>query len=78
LQDLNNKILGKPKKKPIYDRIGFLGFMAKKPNFTEPNRSGLNRFSVRFGLKFSKFKLLGSVGFCSLNRTEPDREQPYL
>jgi len=52
--------------------------MAKKPNFTEPNRSGLNRFSVRFGLKFLKFKLLGSVGFCSLNRTEPDREQPYL
>jgi hypothetical protein len=41
----------------------------------EPNWFGLNRNLVQFGLNFQKFKLLGSVGFCGSNRTEPNREQ---
>jgi hypothetical protein len=56
--------------------LDFLVLWPKKLNFTEPNRFGLNRFSVRFGLNFSKFKLLGLVGFYSLNRTKLNREQP--
>ena len=31
------------------DRIRFLGFFSKKPDLTEPDQFGLNRFSVRFG-----------------------------
>ena len=57
--------------------IRFSGCFAIKPNLTEPNRLDLNRNSVRFGLNFQKFKLLGSVGFYGSNRTEPNREQPY-
>jgi len=49
--------------------IRFSGFFAIKPNLTEPNRFGLNRNSVRFGLYFQKFKVLGSVGFYGSNRT---------
>ena len=31
------------------DGIRFPGFLPKKPDVTEPDRLGLNRFSVRFG-----------------------------
>jgi hypothetical protein len=57
--------------------IRFPGFKAKKPNLTEPNRFGLNRNSVRFGLNFQKFESLGSVGFYGSNRTDPNHEQAY-
>jgi hypothetical protein len=56
-------------KKPIYDRIKFSGFMVKQSNFTELNRFGLYQFSVWFDFNFPKFELLGSVDFCSSNRT---------
>jgi hypothetical protein len=46
--------------------IRFSGFKTKKLNLIEPNR---------FGLNFKKFELLGSVGFCGSNRTEPNHEQ---
>jgi hypothetical protein len=55
--------------------IRFSGFFAIKSNLTEPNRFGLNQNSVRFGLYFKKFKVLGSVGFCGSNRIEPNHEQ---
>ena len=38
--------------------IRFPGFLAAKPDSTEPNWN-----SVRFGLKFKKYEVLGSVGF---------------
>ena len=43
--------------------IRFPGFLAAKPDSTEPNQFGLNWNSVRFGLKFKKYEVLGSVGF---------------
>ena len=43
--------------------IRFPGFLAAKPDSTEPNRFGLNRNPIRFGLKFKKYEVLGSVGF---------------
>ena len=56
------------------EMIRFSSFFAIKHNLTEPNWLGLNRNSVRFGLNFQNFKLLGSVGFYGSNRTEPNRE----
>ena len=56
--------------------IRFPGFLAAKPDSTEPNQFGLNWNSVRFGLKFKKYKVLGSVVFYGWNRTEPNREHP--
>ena len=35
--------------KNLDDGIRFPGFLPKKPDVTEPDRFGLNRFSVRFG-----------------------------
>jgi hypothetical protein len=55
----------------IDEIIRFFDFIAKKPNLTEPNWFGLNENSIRFSLNFQKFELLGSVGFCGSNRTEP-------
>jgi hypothetical protein len=54
------------------DGIRFPGFLPKKTGF---NRTGPVRFEPVFGpvrLIFHK------TGFLSLNRTEPNREHPYL
>jgi hypothetical protein len=58
------------KKKLIYDGIRFPGLFPKKPDLTEPV-SGPVRLILSKILKFS------SVGFLSLNRTEPNCEHPY-
>jgi hypothetical protein len=51
--------------------IRFPDFLPRISNLTEPNRFGLNRFSVQFGYYFTKLMEFGSVGFFSLNRIEP-------
>ena len=62
--------------KNLDDGIRFPGFLPKKPDLTEPDRFGLNRFSVRFEpvrLIFHKINVIRFGWFFEFkpNRTEP-------
>ena len=57
------------KKNPYMIGLDFSVLWQK--NQISPNRTGPVRTGFRSDLNFLKFKLLGSVSFCSLNRIEP-------